>query len=313
MSFLCCTQGGKVPCPTRIQDDAFGPVSNTMTAHKHVAIPNTDLTVSYLSQGDSSSQPILLFLHGNLGTKSWWQPLFDILPDEMYLLAPDLRGCGATQSASEDFRLQTLLEDLDNFIKTLDLSPAPLALVAHSTSCPLAIEFSLRFGHLLHCLVLVGCPPLAGIATPPEAYRYLQQAIRDPNHTRELLGALLPHLDPRQEIHRTFMTQLAVEFQKMSPKALDGLTRNLEHWECMDRIHLLRVPLLLVRGEDDEVASHVMTLQTLLAIPSANNLEVIKGAGHAPMIENARAFAARLIDFVYQDSGDVADELRSSS
>ncbi len=270
-----------------------------MTDYKKVALPHTDLTVSYLAQGDPGTQPILLFLHGNMGTKRWWQPLFDILPDEMYLLAPDLRGCGTTQTASADFSLRALLGDLNCFVQELGLSA--IALVAHSTSCPLAIEFGLQCGHLLHCLVLVGCPPLTGIATPPEAYRHLQQAARNCRLTQELMAALLPHLDSRQKAHRVFMEQLAEEFQNMSPKALDSFTRNLEGWECVDRINALQVPLLLVRGEDDAIAPHAMMLQTLLSIRGANNLEVIRGAGHAPMVENPSAFATRLIDFVYQD------------
>ena len=281
-----------------------------MTGHKRVSFPNTDLTISYLFQGDPGAQPPLLFLHGNMGTKSWWQPLFDILPDEMYLLAPDLRGCGSTQTASPDFSLPALVGDLDRFVRGLELSS--LALVAHSTSCPLAIEFGLRFGHLLHCLVLVGCPPLTGIATPPEAYRHLQQAIRNRRLTQELMAALLPHLDPRQKAHRALMEQLAEEFQGMSPKALDGLTRNLERWDCVDRINALRAPLLLVRGENDVIAPHAMTLQTLLAIRGANNLEVIRGAGHAPMVENPSAFAVRLIDFIYQDAENFADAQEQS-
>lgn len=276
-----------------------------MTGHKRISFPHTDLTISYLWQGDSRNRPTLLFLHGNMGTKSWWQPLFDILPDEMYLLAPDLRGCGATQTASPDFSLPTLVGDLECFVRELNLSS--LALVAHSTSCPLAIEFGLRFGYLLHCLVLVGCPPLTGITTPPEAYRHFQQALRNRSLAQDLMAALLPHLNPSQKADRTFMEQLTEEFRGMSPKALDSFTRNLEQWDCVDRINALRAPLLLVRGENDVIAPHAMTLQTLLAIRGANNLEVIKGTGHAPMVENPTAFAIRLIDFVYQDVEDLAD------
>ncbi len=264
-----------------------------------ISLPDTGLKVSYLMQGDSGIQPSFLFLHGNVGSKSWWRPLFDILPEEMYLLAPDLRGCGSTGFIHEDFSLAALLEDLERFVEVLELSS--LALVAHSTSCPLAIEFALKYGHLLHCLVLVGSPPLAGIATPPEGFKYLQRAVRDPKLAQDLLASLLPHTKMESVDNSAFLTQLVNEILRMSPKALDSYTRNLEFWECEDRIGGLIAPVLLVRGEDDQIAPHAMTLQTLLSIPAANNLEVIKGAGHAPMIENPSAFATRLIDFVFQD------------
>lgn len=263
------------------------------------SINERDLNVSYLAQGDRNSQPALLFLHGNVGSKSWWQPLFDILPYEMHLLAPDLRGCGSSTTESEDFSLPTLLDDLSRFVKALELNS--VALIAHSTSCPLAIEFALKFGYILDCLVLVGCPPLTGIATPPEGYRFLQQAVRDQELAQELFNALLPHLDLEHEPSRKFRQKLIHEFQQTTPKALDGFTRILEQWDCSERINSLVAPLLLVRGEDDAVATHSTNVQTLLSIPGANNLEVIRSSGHAPMIENPSAFAVRLIDFIYQD------------
>ncbi len=270
-----------------------------MTEEAKILLPNIGLNVSYLRQGDSGFQPSFLFLHGNVGSKNWWQPLLDILPEEMHLLAPDLRGCGSTSSIIEDFSLDSLLGDLKRFVEVLELSS--LALVAHSTSCPLAIEFALRYGHLLHCLVLVGSPPLAGISTPPEGFKYLQRAVRDPKLAQDLLASLLPHTRMNSVDNSAFITQLVNDILGMSPKALDSYTRNLEFWDCEDRISGLRAPVLLVRGEDDQIASHAMTLQTLLSIPAANNLEVIKGAGHAPMVENPSAFANRLIDFVFQD------------
>ncbi len=44
---------------------------------------------------------------------------------------------------------------------------------------------------------------------------------------------------------------------------------------------------------------------TLLAIPGANNLEVLRGVGHCPMIEAPLTFAERLLDFiVLADAGE---------
>ena len=79
------------------------------------------------------------------------------------------------------------------------------------------------------------------------------------------------------------------------------MTRALERWSVADRIGRLQAPVLLVRGNDDEIVPHDQALAVLRSITMANNLEVIRGAGHSPMIENPEAFAIRLIDFVAQD------------
>ena len=41
--------------------------------------------------------------------------------------------------------------------------------------------------------------------------------------------------------------------------------------------------------------------RSLIAIPGANNLEVIRGVGHSPMIEAPLGLAERLIDFITED------------
>lgn len=272
---------------------------HAMTRVCDYRIPGADLSVSCLVQGDPEGSPPIVFLHSNVGTKNWWLPLFEVLPEDMRLYASDLRGCGDTLHRSGTIDLFTLLQDLRGLVDVLQLTS--FVLVAHSTSCPIALEFGLRFGHLLQGLVLVGSPPLSGISTPPEGFRLLQQALRDDRLARQMMNLLLPCLDATRQNDRDFLENAVESLGRLSPRALDQHTRILETWNCQDRISGLVPPLLLIRGEEDAVTSHDMALKTLLSIPGANNLEVIRGAGHAPMVENPVAFAVRLIDFVYQE------------
>ena len=47
--------------------------------------------------------------------------------------------------------------------------------------------------------------------------------------------------------------------------------------------------------------------RTLIAIPGANNLEVLAGVGHAPMIEAPLTLAERIVDFVSEETDDYAN------
>lgn len=269
-------------------------------AEKSVSIPCHHLTVAYLEQGDPAGIPVLC-LHGNMGSKHWWTPLFDILPTDFYLVAPDLRGCGATTYREAIFDIEVLVSDLHNFEDALGLHS--FSLVAHSTSCPVALEYALHFPHKLQCLVLVSGPPLQGIKTPPEMYRYLQSLLRDPAQMEAMLRSLMPNLDLKRTSNRALLAQMVDDALRMAPKAADGFTRNLESWSGQKRATGLSMPLLLVRGREDHIVPHDVALQTLLSIPGANNLEIIQGAGHVPMVENPEALAIRLIDFIVQDFG----------
>lgn len=271
-------------------------------SRRTVRLSDRHLAVAYMEQGHPEGLPVLL-LHGNLGSKRWWLPLFDVLPAEFRLIAPDMRGCGETASCEDAFAVAHLASDLQGFAEALSLND--YSLVAHSTSCAVALEYALRCPHRLHCLVLIASPPLNGIATPPMAYRALQSVLQTPDEAAGMLRSLMPHLDLERPSNQALFDGLVDDARNMHPKAVDGITRGLEAWSCVDRVAQLAPPLLLVRGEADQVAPHDMTLRILLAIPGANNLEIIRGAGHAPMIENPAALAVRLIDFIVQDFNEL--------
>lgn len=260
--------------------------------------PVAQTNIAYWDQGTAVEETIL-FLHGNLGSKRWWEPQFDILPAEMRLVAPDLPGCGQTTSQHDDLSVQAQVRFLSDFVSTLDLDR--LAVVAHSTSCAAALDFCMFHPHLVNSLVLCGCPPLTGVKSPPELYRHLQAARRDRSIMSTILAYLMPHLDLNAESNREWFARLVNDATIMDGRTVDGLTRALETWSAHERIGRLQVPLLLVRGQDDEIIPHHQALTVLRSTTLANNLEVIRGAGHSPMIENPEAFAIRLIDFVAQD------------
>ena len=116
-----------------------------------------------------------------------------------------------------------------------------------------------------------------------------------------ILASLMPNFDLEVPANRTWFELLVDDAARMDRSSVDGLTRALERWSVTERIGQIRIPVLLMRGNDDEIVPHHQALANLRSITLANNLEVIRGAGHSPMIENPEAFAMRLIDFVAQD------------
>ena len=260
--------------------------------------PETGEGIAYWDQGTKGEETVLA-VHGNLATKRWWEPLFEILPSDMRLVAPDLPGCGHTAAVADRHSVPSQVRFLSDFATALNLRG--LAVVAHSTSCAAALDFSIAHPHLVNSLVLCSCPPLHGVQSPPELYRHLQAAHRDRSIMSTVLAALMPNLDLDVPSNRTWFELLVDDAIRMDKRSMDGLTRALERWSVADRIGQLQVPVLLIRGNDDEIVPHHQALAALRSTTLANNLEVIRGAGHSPMIENPEAFAIRLIDFVAQD------------
>ena len=134
------------------------------------------MTFHYRVHGAPDGLPMLL-LHGSFGSSRWWEPFLELLPDEIYAIAPDLRGCGqshpqpgsnapdASMSAfSTDAHCLQIAEqmlDVHSFVKALGWRNFDL--VGHSSGGAIAIEFALHHGELLNSLTLVERRQLPGM------------------------------------------------------------------------------------------------------------------------------------------------------
>src|SRR3954470_24504512 len=81
------------------------------------------LRVHYEQAG--SGREVLVFVHGNFASSRWWQPVLESLPAEWRAYAPDLRGCGRTESTSNgaaaEYAIPRLADDLAGFVDRLEL------------------------------------------------------------------------------------------------------------------------------------------------------------------------------------------------
>ena len=244
------------------------------------------------------TDPTLLFLHGNLGSSSWWQPTFDLLPTDWRAVALDAIGFGKSErpDSLHRFGVADLMQDLVAFVEALQLPP--FHLIAHSTSTPVAIEYTLTFPDQVASLVLVGPVPTSGITTPLEAYPYLEKLGEDQALRTQALRSSLPSLN-----HRSILfPNLLEESNDIAPEAYVGIARGLDNWRPGDRLRQLTLPILLMRGELDIMLSETDAQRTLLSIPGAGNLDILHRVGHGPMVENPQGFVQPLVDFISEDA-----------
>ena len=79
----------------------------------------------------STGDPIAVLVHGNGGHARWWDPLVPALVPGWRLIAPDLRGHGASDwPEPPSYRLEDFSSDLLGVVD--QLAPEPVVLVGHS-------------------------------------------------------------------------------------------------------------------------------------------------------------------------------------
>lgn len=261
-----------------------------------------DLTFCCRSWGEADGIPVLL-LHGSYGTSRWWERFAAHLPEQIYAVAPDLRGSGGSTKSELGYSIPEQAEDLAALVAALDWDG--FHLVAHSSSGAIAVEYALHNSHSLNTLTLVSPAPIEGVFTPLDGYLLLEQMKQDRNLLAQALSLLMPGLAAGAERgnleDQTLFATLVDDAEQMAPAAFVEIARSLNQWNRFAEARQLTLPTLLVWGDQDAIVSREAMTRTLIAIPGANNLEVLRGVGHSPLLDAPDRLADLFVDFITQD------------
>ncbi|HXF61242.1 MAG TPA: alpha/beta hydrolase [Caldilineaceae bacterium] len=261
-------------------------------------------------RGDADGLPMLL-LHGSFASGRWWEPFLSILPTAILAVAPDLRGCGASDKPDGGYAIEEQAEDVWALVQALQWDEFDL--VGHASGGAIAVEYALRHPTTVRTLALVDSAPVEGVFSPLETLRLLEQMRTDRELLAQALAVLMPTFpgsaSDGSPDERAFFQQLVSDAQAMAPAAFTAVAEALARWNRFGDARRLTMPALVLWGDQDVVVDRDAMTRTLIAIPGAANMEVLRGVGHSPMIEAPVRLAERLIDFITDDFDDF-DEVR---
>jgi pimeloyl-ACP methyl ester carboxylesterase len=94
-----------------------------MTDFSRSTVSTTRLETSVWTSGPEDGVPLLL-VHGNLVSGGWWKYVAEALPDDVRVVAPDLRGFGRTERKPVDATggLGDMVEDVRSLLVALGLA-----------------------------------------------------------------------------------------------------------------------------------------------------------------------------------------------
>ncbi|MDE0077594.1 MAG: alpha/beta hydrolase [Caldilineaceae bacterium] len=265
------------------------------------SVQTARLTFNIRTSGSTDGVPLLL-LHGSHATSRWWEPFFSILPDSIYAIAPDLRGCGQSTHSQDGYEIEDQAEDIAELIQSLALTDFDL--VGHGSGGAIAIEYALRYSQRLRSLILVDSVPIEGAFTPLQGLQLLSQMREDRPMLQKALSTLFPSAPPptmSEKEFESFFERLVDDAASMAPAAYTAVAEALGRWNRLEEAHRLTLPTLLLLGTEDVIIERDAATRSLLAIPGASNLEILRGVGHSPMVESPVVLAERIIDFITED------------
>jgi 2-succinyl-6-hydroxy-2,4-cyclohexadiene-1-carboxylate synthase len=257
------------------------------------AVHGIQLEVSIAGRG-----PSLLALHGFTGTARTWIRLADDLGGERRVIAPDLLGHGRSSAPSDPSRyaLEHQADDLAALLAAIDALPADV--VGYSMGARLALVLALRHPDAVSALLLES--PSAGIADDRE--RAQRRAADEALATlldHDGLGAFVeaweaqPLLASQAALPEDARTALRAERLAHDPRGLAASLRGAGQGVMAplgDRLPAIACPALVIAGALDPAG--LARARVVAAGLPGGHLEIVRGAGHTPHLEQPKAFIA---------------------
>ena len=240
-----------------------------------------------------SGAPVVLLLHGNGPNWRQFEPQLASLADRWRVVAPSLRGHGASTLPSEPTRTDLTVERLaaDVLVLLDHLHVERVHLVGNSLGGLVGLELAATHPDRLTTLTMFGTT--AELTSSRALVRTLTGTLR-------VLGTsgtgLLAGMSVKD---RVVGRRIRALFSAADPVAVRLLTEDVANYDRTSALRESTVPVLLLRCELDRSINRALG-STLAALEDRDDAEVVEiaGAGHFANLEQPAAFDAALRSFL---------------
>lgn len=223
----------------------------------------------------------IIMIHGYGGYAMQWQYQLKAFADHYRVIACDLRGHHHSDAPYSNYDMPELQSDLDALVDKMHVQ-TPFILMGHSFGGAIATEFAHRRPQDVARLIL--------IATTGE-YRLFPGA-------PELLSLPLPVLRPIRRLVRRQLRAPAHVLKFMYFRAMHV-------WNAWNMFKDLRMPVLVIRGDRDQVYPTAVFEQVAKNIPDAEEVNV-GASSHLVMLERADAVTRAIERFLTEEKAGAA-------
>jgi pimeloyl-ACP methyl ester carboxylesterase len=244
------------------------------------------LDVHYIEAGDPAGVPII-FVHGNWGSASWWEPLLARLPAGHRGIAYDVRGRGATTGPDSSYAIDALAADLLAFASTLRAER--FHLVGHSLGTAIAMQAALDAPDRVRSLAVIAPAWVDGM---PAAYNAPAVQIAMKNDEALFAAALKPLAPtvPDDDYWKRLVRQGHAQRLAAALGNLDALLA----WRPGDGLAAITAPRLVIVGALDPLTGGANEERAAAAL--GTKLVTLGGVGHSPNVEVPDQVAGRLAE-----------------
>ena len=264
-----------------VQEAAMSSRQDARTA----SADGVDIAYTHAGSGPVS----LLFIHGGLANRTFWQPQLAALAASFRLAAPDLAGHGESSRNRERWTIGAFAGDVCAVADALDLRN--VVLVGNSLGGPVALEAAYRLAGRAIGVVGVDTLHQAKQVFPPEEARARASAYRTDfrNACDEMRQALF-HPGAHPDLQAWSLSVMLT----MDPEVVARLMEGLSGYDLGAAFRGAGVPIRAINGDlwPTDIEANRRLSPDFDAV-------IMKGAGHYPMLERPAEFNRILTDMVH--------------
>ena len=243
-------------------------------------------TLSFIESGGDAAYPPLVLVHGSGGGKeSWLALLRELLAHTVRGIALDLPGHGkSTGPGLQD--IFSYSHVIESFVQALGLQEPVLG--GHSMGGGIALACALAFPEKLGGIALIGSG--ARLRVLPSILEGVRT--RFSSGVDEIIEYSFSHRAPSDLVAEGRKKLLACP-----PEVVHGDFSACNAFDQMDKVDTVRLPALIVCGEEDKLTPPKYSVYLAERIPGAS-LCLVPEAGHMVMVEKPREVGEAVLNFL---------------
>jgi pimeloyl-ACP methyl ester carboxylesterase len=254
--------------------------------------------VSIYYEADGSGEPLVLI--EGLGYANWMWVKQKPLSKYVKLIIYDNRGVGYSSKPDRPYTMDNFADDLEDLLNYLSIDKAFLWGV--SMGGMIAMYFTYKNPDRVRGLIL-GETNFGIKSVPPskEALEILMQPPKSGLDKREMLIERMRVAFSREYFNKhkdeiEYLVNLRIRFEE-DPKAYNNQLAAVLSFDFKDKLPSIRVPTLIVTGDEDYVVNPQNSYIMNQSIPNSK-LIILRGAGHLAIIERAEDYNKVVLNFI---------------
>lgn len=244
----------------------------------------------------------VVFIHGYPLNSTCWTEVATEMEGRYRVITPDLRGFGKSPVPDAIYRMEELAEDVAVLLESLKLEK--YVLVGHSMGGYVALTLARLHPERLTALGLICSQATADSEeTKQNRAKQAQTALEDGSEA--IANSMLPKMfapSVYQDDEDDLRGQVRRMIESTKPRGIYGALHGMAlRPDSTDLLPTLTMPTLVLTTDQDKLIPPFKSEDMAELLPNAQ-LVTVHDAGHMPMLEQPRATAAAILNFL--------DELR---